>query len=143
MTELGVYGERLAESSLRVFESAVEESRRNRQNYVSFGHILKALAAEDADAFAAALRGSRAESLLTGELIEKMVAGGPDWRGRGVRISQQVISLFRRARRIMQVDGREKIEAADLFSALEQNVEGGKSLVFLRVSTPHSLVVQG
>jgi ATP-dependent Clp protease ATP-binding subunit ClpA len=143
MTELGVYGERLAKSGLRVFESAVEESRRNQQNFVSFGHVLKALAAEDAGAFATALRGSRVESLLSDEVIEKMVAGGPDWHGRGVRISSQVISLFRRAMQITRAEGREKIEVADIFSALAQNIKGGKSLILLRVSTPHSFVVQG
>jgi len=143
MDRLGIYGERLAESGLRVFEYAVEESCRNRQNFVSLGHILKALATEDANAFANALHGSRAEPLLTGDLMEKMVAGGPDWYGRGVRISVQVISLFQRAKRIAQADRREKIEAADLFSALAQYATAGTGLLFLLVSTPHSLVVKG
>ena len=142
MTELGVYRERLAQSGLRVFERAVEESRRNRQNFVSFGHILKALAAEDAEAFAGALRGSKAGPLLTDELIEKIVAGGPDWRGRGVRISPQVISLLRRAMGMARAGGREQIEATDLYSALVQDVKGERSLVFLRVSTPRAFVVQ-
>jgi ATP-dependent Clp protease ATP-binding subunit ClpA len=143
MTELGIYGERLAESGLRVFTQAVEESLRNRQNFVSFGHILTALAAEDAEDFRDAVRGSKAGPLLTDELLEKMAAGGPDWRGAGVHISPQVISLLRRAMRVARAEGREKIEAADLFSALAQKIAAGGEMVFLRVSTPHALVVQG
>lgn len=143
MTDLGMYGERLAESGLRVFSGAVEESRRNRQNFVSFGHILKALAAEDTDAFANALHGSKVGPLLTDELLKKMAVGGPDWRGGGVRISAQVISLFRRAMRVARAEGREKIEAVDLFSALAQQIAAGNDVVFLRVSTPHAFIVQG
>ena len=141
--ELGVYGERLAESGLRVFERAVEESRRNEQNYVSFGHILKQLAVENPDAFAHALSDSNAKPLLTDELLEKIVLGSPDWRGKGIRISPPVILLFQKAMRITRADGREKIKAADLFSALAQTGKAGRSLVFCRVSTPHCFVVQG
>jgi len=142
MIKLGVYGQRLTGNGLRVFERAVKEVRRNRQNYVSFGHILKELATENPDAFADALSGSEVKPLLTDKLLEKIVAGGPDWRGRGIRIAPQAISLFQRAMRITQADGREKIEAADLFSALAQTSKAKKSLVFLRVSTPHCFVVQ-
>jgi len=143
MAELGVYEQRLAESGLRVFEGAVEESRRHQQNYVSFGHLLKQLAAENPNAFADALSKSKSKLPLTDELLEKIVAGSPDWHGKGVRISPQVILLLQRAMRITRADGREKIEAADLFSALAQSLKAGKSLVFLRVSTPHCFVVQG
>lgn len=143
MAELGVYEQRLTESGLRVFERAVEESRRRDQNYVSFGHILKQLADENPDAFADAISESKSKLLLTDELLEKIVAGSADWRGKGVRISPQVILLLQRAMRITRASGREKIEAADLFSALAQSLKTGKSLVFLRVSTPHCFVVQG
>lgn len=142
MFELGVYRERLAESGLRVFERAVEESRHHQQNYVSVGHILKSLAVEDANAFAEVIRDYQNGPPLTDELLEKIVAGGPDWGGSGVRISPQVTTLLRRARRGARAEGREKIEAGDLFSALGRSVKGRREALFLVASTPHSLIVR-
>lgn len=140
MIELGVYKESLADSGLRVFQRAIEEARRHQQNYVSFGHILKSLAAEDVSAFAEVTRDYQGELPLTGELMERIAAGGPDWGGHGVRIAPPVIVLFRRVLRVARAEGREKIEAVDLFSVLGRR-EGRREVVFLRVSTPHSLVV--
>jgi hypothetical protein len=39
MINLGVYQDRFDESGLRIFEHAVEESRRRKQNHVSLGQI--------------------------------------------------------------------------------------------------------
>jgi ATP-dependent Clp protease ATP-binding subunit ClpA len=49
MIDLGTYKDRFAESGQRVFESAVQDSRRRDQNYIAVEHILNALAAEETD----------------------------------------------------------------------------------------------
>jgi hypothetical protein len=49
--DLGAYKEKFAESGLRIFQRAVDEARRRNQNYVSIGHIIQAVALEDAAAF--------------------------------------------------------------------------------------------
>ncbi len=139
MIELGVCKDRLAESELRVLGHAVEESHRHQQNYVAIGHLLQALAVEDAESFAKQMRALGRESLVAAGLLESIVAGSPQWRGKGVRLSGQVVSLFRHATRLARMSGREKIEAADLLSAVVGSMKAGRSLMLLRVSPPHSL----
>ena len=67
MTDFGVYRDRFAESGLRVLERAVDESRRRQQNYLSFGHILKALLIEEAAIFNQTLADLQTDPPLTEE----------------------------------------------------------------------------
>ena len=69
MTNLEVYQDKFAESGLRVFERAVEESRRRKQNYVSLGHVLLALAVEDGGSFKHHLKKMRAAVQLGRESV--------------------------------------------------------------------------
>jgi len=153
MTNLGVYRDRLAESGLRVFEYAIKESRHRQQNYVSFGHILKALMAENAAFFDTFLHNLKIDPPLTEEFIEKLIESSPDYAGKGIRISPQIIWLFRQAMSVARADGREKIEAADLLLSFMQGIKAGApwvgsdlagrvGIAFLRVNPPHFFVVQ-
>lgn len=46
MVDFGAYNDKFAESGLRVLVYAIDEARHRKQNYVSPGHILKALTVE-------------------------------------------------------------------------------------------------
>ena len=69
MNNLGVYQDKFAASGFRVFEHAIEESRRRNQNYVSLGHVLIALDAEDGGSFRHHLKRLRAQHNLESELM--------------------------------------------------------------------------
>ncbi len=126
MTSLEVYQSKFAESGLRVFEHAVKESRRREQNYVSLGHVLLALAAEDGGSFKHHLKKLRAAHKLETELIaaevsaDKILDYSPKHVGPGVRIGPDAKGFFRRALKTARLNGREKIEAADLLTAVLQ-----------------------
>jgi ATP-dependent Clp protease ATP-binding subunit ClpA len=123
MNNLSVYQNKFAPSGCQVFERAIEESRRRKQNYVSLGHLLIALDAEDGVSFRYLVAKLRADHGLTADLvpadiaIEKLMEWSPKYEGEGVRIGPETKDFLRRAIKIARSNHREKIEAADLLSA--------------------------
>ena len=123
MNNLVVYQDKFAASGLKVFERAIEESRRRNQNYVSLGHLLIALDAEDGGSFRYLVARLRADHGLTADLvpadraIEKLMEWSPKYEGEGVRIGPETKKFLRRAIKIARANQRERIEAADLLSA--------------------------
>lgn len=153
MTNLGVYRERFALSGLIVFERAIDEARGRRQNYVSFGHILKALSEEDASFFDETMAELLIEPRLTGEFIDKLIESSPLYEGTGIRLSPQVIWLFRHALSIARLSGRERIEASDLVSGFVRGLKAGApwlaertgqrtGLAFVVDNQPHFFLVR-
>lgn len=126
MTNLEVYQSKFAYSGWRVFEYAVEEARRREQNYVSLGHILVALRAEENETLKLELPGMRAAYSRPGEPIaaevsaDKLLEYSPRHNGQGIRIGPDAKQFLRRALSIARANGRLKIEAADLVSTLLQ-----------------------
>jgi ATP-dependent Clp protease ATP-binding subunit ClpA len=124
MNNLVVYQDKFAASGLRVFERAIEESRRRNQNYVSLGHLLIALDAEDGGSFRDHLKRLRAHHNLKAEPfdngIEKIMESMPRHEGEGVRIGPETKKFLRKAMTIARCNQREKIEAADLLSTFLQ-----------------------
>ena len=126
MNHFVVYQDKFAVSGLKVFERAIEESRRRKQNYVSLGHFLIALDAEDNGSFRYLVAKLRADHGLTADLVpadravEKLMEWSPKYEGEGVRIGPETKRFLRRAIKIARSNAREKIEAADLLSAFVQ-----------------------
>jgi len=126
MKSLSVYQDKFADSGFRVFERAIEESRRRKQNHVSLGHLLIALDAEDGGSFRYHVAQLRATHGLTADLIpadlavERLLELSPKYEGKGIRVGAETISFLRRAMKIARFNGRERIEAADLLSAFLQ-----------------------
>jgi ATP-dependent Clp protease ATP-binding subunit ClpA len=126
MNNLAVYQDKFAASGLKVFERAIEEARRRNQNYVSLGHLLIALDAEDGGSFRCLVGKLRAEHGLTVDLVpadkalEKLMEFSPKYEGEGVRIGPEAKKFLRSAMKIARSNQREKIEAADLLSAFLQ-----------------------
>ena len=151
MADIGVYRDRFAESGLRVFECAVDESRRRRQNYVSFGHLLKALVVKEAGLFNETLDGLRIEPPLTEGYLDMVIESGPSHKGAGVRISPQVIWLLRHAMKVARGGGRERIEAADMLLGFVRGLRAGApwmgegrriGLAFVPANQPHLFVIR-
>src|SRR3977135_218256 len=106
MNNLHVYQDKFATSGLKVFERALQESRRRKQNYVSLGHLLIALDAEDGGSFRYLVAKLRADHGLTADLvpadiaIEKLMEWSPKYEGEGVRIGPDTKKFLRRALKI-------------------------------------------
>ena len=122
MIDLGAYNDKFAESGLRVFVCAIDEARHRNQNYVSLGHILKALTVEvptSLNAFReswSTLHESLAEPGAIEEKLEKLIESRPNYSGEGVRIPPTTRKLFQQAMKRAVGEGRDKIEAADLMA---------------------------
>ena len=56
MVDLGTYKDRFGESGQKIFDHAMQESRRRDQNYIAVEHILDAFMHEEADMFNATMR---------------------------------------------------------------------------------------
>jgi ATP-dependent Clp protease ATP-binding subunit ClpA len=123
MNNLVVYQDKFAASGLRIFERAVEESRRRNQNHISLSHFLIALDAEEDGSFrylVGKLRrdhGLTADVVPTDRVVEKLMEWSPRYEGKGVRVGPDTKHFLRKALRIARSNQREKIEAVDLLSA--------------------------
>jgi transcription antitermination factor NusG len=121
MATLETYRNRFAESGWEIFERAIEEARRRKQNYLGVEHIIYALAEVKAEIFDSLLR-SLADNpdalTILMKLIEERVAGAPKHEGEGVRLAAETIDLFKRTLGLVRSGRRRRIEATDLFITL-------------------------
>ncbi len=120
MIDLGAYKDKFSESGQRILESALSESRRRDQNYVSVEHILNALTDEEADLFNATMRDLRLDPHAARLLIEKRLEMSRQHVGKGFKIAPDTTDLFKRAMERARAQGRKTIEATDIFTALSQ-----------------------
>jgi ATP-dependent Clp protease ATP-binding subunit ClpA len=122
MADLGTYKDRFAESGLRIFERAVQDSQQRDQNYVAVEHIVNALASEEADLFNAMMRDLALDPRSVKVLIEKRLEAARYQNvQKNIRIAPETIDLFKRAMERARAQGRKTIEATDLFMALSQD----------------------
>ncbi len=122
MSDIGTYKDRFAESGQRVFELALQESRRRDQNYIAVEHILNALLDEEGELFNATMRDLALDPRSVKVLIEKRLENARfSHVNKGVRIAPDTIELFKKAMERARAQGRKTIEATDLFMALSQD----------------------
>jgi ATP-dependent Clp protease ATP-binding subunit ClpA len=124
MIDLGAYKDKFAESGQRILESALNESRRRDQNYISVEHILNALTNEEADLFDSTMRDLSLDPRNVKVMIEKRLETSRQHVGRGFRIAPDTTDLFKRAMERARAGGRKTIEATDIFTALSQDERG-------------------
>ncbi|HZH91720.1 MAG TPA: ATP-dependent Clp protease ATP-binding subunit [Pyrinomonadaceae bacterium] len=131
MVDLGTYKDRFAESGQRVFEYAMQESKRRDQNYIAVEHILHAFISEEAELFNSAMRDLSLDPFHIKMQIERRLDNNRFQHvGKGLRIAPETIDLFKRAMERSRAQGRKTIESTDLFMALAQ--EGGVLTGMLR-----------
>lgn len=121
MSQLEIYREKFAETGWQIFELAVEETLRRRQKRLGVEHLLHALVRARAEYFLSLLRSlsesPEAMAMLT-DLIEERLAAAPGYEGRGLRLAAETIDLFKHTLRRVRSQGRQRMEAADLFITL-------------------------
>ncbi|HEY0099190.1 MAG TPA: ATP-dependent Clp protease ATP-binding subunit [Pyrinomonadaceae bacterium] len=122
MVDLGTYKDRFAESGQRIFEYAMQESKRRDQNYIAVEHILHAFITEEAELFNSAMRDLSLDPFHIKMQIERRLDNNRFQHvGKGLRIAPETIDLFKRAMERSRAQGRKTIESTDLFSALAQD----------------------
>jgi ATP-dependent Clp protease ATP-binding subunit ClpC len=142
MVDLSVYKDKFGESGKRIFDYAVQDSRRRDQNYLAVEHIINALASEEADLFNGTLRDLAVDPRAMKTKIERRLENNRQQHiGKGLRILPDTIDLFKRAMDRARSQGRKTIEATDLLMALSQQDEKSLLLEMLREMGANSTAV--
>jgi ATP-dependent Clp protease ATP-binding subunit ClpC len=115
MTDLEAYKDKFSESGKRVLESALSESRRRDQNFVSIEHILYALAEEESELFNTTMRDLSIDPRSVRLSVEKRLENSRQHIGKGFRIAPETTELFKRSMDRARSQGRRVIEASDIF----------------------------
>lgn len=112
------YLDKFGESGRRVLESALDETRRREQHYVSIEHILCALMNEETDLFDAAMRNLSIEPQDLRFAVEKRLENNHKHTGDTLRIAPEITDLFRHSMDKARSENRRVIEAGDICSVL-------------------------
>src|SRR5438132_426013 len=121
MADLEAYKDKFSESGQRVFQNALNESRRRDQNYISVEHIVSALSKEEPDLFNSTMRSLALDPVLVAKAIDKRLDSARQHVGKGFRIAPDTTDLFKRAMERARSHGRKTIEATDIFDVLSNS----------------------
>jgi len=121
MADIDAYKDKFSESGRRVLETALGESKKREQNYVSIEHILHAVAFEEEDLFSSTMRDLAVDPRSVKMLIEKRLDGGRQHSGTGFRIAPETTELFKRAMDRARSQGRRVIDGSDIFYVLSND----------------------
>jgi ATP-dependent Clp protease ATP-binding subunit ClpA len=97
MADIDAYKDKFSESGKRVLETALDESKKRDQNYITIEHILHAIAREEDDLFSSTMRDLAVDPRSVKLLIEKRMESGRQHSGKGYRIAPETTELFKRA----------------------------------------------
>jgi ATP-dependent Clp protease ATP-binding subunit ClpC len=121
MADIEAYKDKFSESGQRILETALNESRRRDQNYVSIEHILHAIAFEEEELFSSTMRDLSVDPRSVKLLIEKRLDSSRQHTGRGFRIAPETTELFKRAMDRARSQGRRVIDGSDIFYVLSND----------------------
>ncbi len=121
MADIEAYKDKFSESGQRILETALGESKKRDQNYISIEHILHAIAFEEDDLFSATMRDLSVDPRSVKLLIEKRMEDGRQHSGKGYRIAPETTELFKRAMDRSRSQGRRVIDASDIFYVLSND----------------------
>ncbi|MBK6750927.1 MAG: ATP-dependent Clp protease ATP-binding subunit [Acidobacteria bacterium] len=121
MADIDAYKDKFSESGRRVLETALGESKKRDQNYVSIEDILHAVAFEEDDLFTSTMRDLAVDPRSVKMLIEKRMESGRQHTGSGFRIAPETTELFKRAMDRARSQGRRVIDGSDIFYVLSND----------------------
>jgi ATP-dependent Clp protease ATP-binding subunit ClpC len=121
MADIDAYKDKFSESGQRVLETALGESKKRDQNYVSIEHILHAIAFEEEDLFSSTMRDLAVDPRSVKLLIEKRLDASRQHTGKGYRIAPETTELFKRAMDRARSQGRRVIDGSDIFYVLSND----------------------
>jgi ATP-dependent Clp protease ATP-binding subunit ClpA len=142
MADIDAYKDKFSESGQRVLETALSESRKRDQNYVSIEHILHAIAFEEEDLFSSTMRDLSVDPRSVKLLIEKRMETGRQHGGKGFRIAPETTELFKRAMDRARSQGRRVIESSDIFYVLSNDERSVLNEVLQNLGVPSDEVAQ-
>ena len=142
MADIDAYKDKFSDSGRRVLESALEESKKRDQNYVSIEHILHAVAREEDDLFTSTMRDLAVDPRSVRLLIEKRMENGRQHTGKGFRIAPETTELFKRAMDRARSQGRRVIDGSDIFYVLSNDERSILNDVLQNLGVPAEEVAQ-
>jgi ATP-dependent Clp protease ATP-binding subunit ClpC len=142
MADIDAYKDKFSESGRKVLETALDESKRRDQNYVSTEHILHAITTEEAELFNSTMRDLAVDPRSVKLLIEKRLEAGRQHIGKGFRIAPETTELFKKAMDRARSQGRRVIEASDIFYVLSNDERSLLNDVLQNLGVPAEEVAQ-
>src|SRR3954447_17152315 len=142
MADIDAYKDKFSDSGQRVLETALTESKRRDQNYVSIEHILHALAFEEDELFSSTMRDLAVDPRSVKLLIEKRMDAGRQHSGKGFRIAPETTELFKRAMDRARSQGRRVIDGSDIFYVLSNDERSLLNDVLQNLGVPAEEVAQ-
>lgn len=142
MADIDAYKDKFSESGQRILETALGESKKRDQNYVSIEHILHAIAFEEEDLFAATMRDLSVDPRSVKLLIEKRMDVSRQHTGKGYRIAPETTELFKRAMDRARSQGRRVIDSGDIFYVLSNDERSVLNEVLQNLGVPSDEVAQ-
>jgi ATP-dependent Clp protease ATP-binding subunit ClpA len=142
MADIDAYKDKFSESGQRVLETALSESKRRDQNYVSIEHILHAIAFEEDELFSSTMRDLAVDPRSVKLLIEKRMDAGRQHTGKGFRIAPETTELFKRAMDRARSQGRRVIDGSDIFYVLSNDERSVLNDVLQNLGVPSDEVAQ-
>lgn len=136
MADIDAYKDKFSESGRRVLETALGESKKREQNYVSIEHILHAIAFEEDDLFSSTMRDLSVDPRSVKMLIEKRMENGRQHSGTGYRIAPETTELFKRAMDRARSQGRRVIDGSDIFYVLSNDERSVLNEVLQNLGVP-------
>ncbi|CAN5531369.1 ATP-dependent Clp protease ATP-binding subunit [soil metagenome] len=142
MADIDAYKDKFSESGRRVLETALDESKRRDQNYISIEHILHAITTEETDLFNATMRDLAVDPRSVKLLIEKRMESGRQHLGTGFRIAPETTELFKRAMDRARSQSRRVIDGSDIFYVLSNDERSILNDVLQNLGVPADEVAQ-
>jgi ATP-dependent Clp protease ATP-binding subunit ClpA len=142
MADIDAYKDKFSESGRRVLESALGESKKRDQNYVSIEHVLHAVANEEDELFTSTMRDLAVDPRSVKLLIEKRMETGREHSGKGFRIAPETTELFKRAMDRARSQGRRVIDGSDIFYVLSNDERSILNDVLQNLGVPSEEVAQ-
>ncbi len=142
MADIDAYKDKFSESGQRILETALGESKKRDQNYVSIEHILHAISFEEDDLFSSTMRDLSVDPRSVKLLIEKRMEDGRQHSGKGFRIAPETTELFKRAMDRARSQGRRVIDGSDIFYVLSNDERSGLNDVLQNLGVPSDEVAQ-
>jgi ATP-dependent Clp protease ATP-binding subunit ClpA len=102
-------------------ETALDESRKRDQNYITTEHILHALADEEAELFNATMRDLAVDPRSVKLLMKSGSITVRQHTGKGFRIAPETTDLFKKSMDRARSQGRRVIEGSDIFYVLSND----------------------
>ena len=118
MADIDIYRDKFSEAGKRIFDSAMNESRRRQQNRISVEHVLNALSEEETELFNQMMHDLSIDPRSVRLSVEKRLQGSLRHSGSGTKIADDAISLFKRSLNRAKAQGRSVIDSSDLFYVL-------------------------